>query len=191
MDSGSFLFTGPTTVMGSLALVLWLGLPPSSPAQVPEYQLKAEFIERFTRFIEWPPDPSAADPGSPFVIALYGGNPFGPYLEDLTAGRAIGGRPIKVHEISSPEEIHGCHILFITGVARRSLGKILARTDSRPILTVGDTEGFAEKGVLINFYSFENRIGFEINDTAAKRSGLKFSSKLLRLARIVNLETSP
>lgn len=174
-------------LIGSLALALWLG-PRSSEGQVPEYQLKAEFIDRFTRFIEWPADSSASDASSPFLIGLYGGNPFGTFLEALTSRRTIKGKPIKVEEVTDPSRIDACAILFIAGSARRALPRILARTSSKPILTVGDTEGFAEQGVIINFYSFEDRIGFEVNDAAARKNGLKLGSQLLRVARIVNLE---
>jgi len=55
----------------------------------------------------------------------------------------------------------------------------------KPILTVGDTTGFAEKGVLINLYQEERLMQFEVNLPAVKRSKLTFSSKLLRLARLV------
>lgn len=173
-----------------LVLLASLGLPCAARSQVPEYQLKAEFLERFTRFIEWPPDSSASDPSSPFVIAVFGPNPFGRYLEEMAASRSVRGKPIKIHEISELDRIHECHILFVPQSGKRLLQKILARTESKPILTVSDTAGFAEKGVLINFYSSDDRLGFEINDAAARKSGLRVSSKLLKLARIVNLETN-
>jgi hypothetical protein len=58
------------------------------------------------------------------------------------------------------------------------------------VLTVGDTAGFAERGVLINLQRQDSRLGFEINLAQARRSGLRFSSKLLKLGRIVG-EVSP
>jgi len=39
--------------------------------------------------------------------------------------------------------------------------------------------------VAINFYQEQNKVRFEINPAAARRAGLKISSQLLRLARIV------
>ena len=56
-------------LLGAVAL-----LAGASAAQVPEYALKAEFLERFTRFVDWPGE---HDPRSPFVIGVYGSNPFG------------------------------------------------------------------------------------------------------------------
>ena len=53
------------------------------------------------------------------------------------------------------------------------------------VLTVSDTNGFAHQGVIINLIKVDNKIRFEINPAAAERAGLKISSHLLRLARIV------
>jgi hypothetical protein len=153
--------------------------------RAPEYQLKAEFLERFTRFIEWPGEEAVT---GPFVIGVFGANPFGPYLTEMAAGRKIKGRSVEIREVSSPDDVGMCHILFIAGSQRKSLDRVLEKTSGRPILTVGDVAGFAEKGVLLNFYSAESNLRFEVNDAVARKSGLKFSSKLMKLARIVNLE---
>jgi len=53
-------------------------------------------------------------------------------------------------------------------------------------LTIGDTKGFAQQGVIINFYIKDEKVRFEINVDAAKRANLKISAKLLRLAKIVH-----
>jgi len=53
------------------------------------------------------------------------------------------------------------------------------------VLTVSDSSGFAEKGVVINLYKSGIKTKFEINRNSARESGLKISSKLYKLARIV------
>jgi len=52
-------------------------------------------------------------------------------------------------------------------------------------LTVGETEGFAVLGGIINLMVEGNKLHFEVNLNAAERAGLKISSKLLSMARIV------
>jgi hypothetical protein len=52
-------------------------------------------------------------------------------------------------------------------------------------LTVGETEGFAVLGVVINLTVEENKVHFEINRLAADRAGLKIGSRLLSIAQIV------
>jgi hypothetical protein len=51
-------------------------------------------------------------------------------------------------------------------------------------LTVGEAEGFAISGGVINFYTQNNKLRFEINPDAAERAGLRISSQLLRLSRV-------
>ena len=54
------------------------------------------------------------------------------------------------------------------------------------MLSIGDMDGFAERGGIINFRMRGNKIKFDINQEAAVRARLDLSSKLLQLARIVS-----
>jgi hypothetical protein len=58
------------------------------------------------------------------------------------------------------------------------------------ILSVGETDGFATDGGVINFKLDDGRVRFEINVDAAEREQLHISSKLLSLAQIVRSEKS-
>lgn len=53
------------------------------------------------------------------------------------------------------------------------------------MLTVGEDGVFTQCGGIINFVKEDNRVRFEVNVSAAERAGLKISSRLLALARIV------
>jgi len=52
-------------------------------------------------------------------------------------------------------------------------------------LTVGEAEGFAVLGGIINLTVEGNKVHFEVNRLAADRAGLRISSRLLSLAKIV------
>ena len=158
-----------------------------SAEAIAEYQLKAEFIERFTRFVEWPTPPLQNGHTPPFVIGIIGRDPFEGFLSKMAKGRKIKGREVELRAVSD-DNIDGCDILFISSSEERHLGEIVGKTSSRPVLTIGDTPGYAEKGVLINFYTTNEQIRFEINPRAADKTGLKLSSKLFGLARVVTTE---
>jgi hypothetical protein len=154
-------------------------------AEVSEYALKAEFIERFTHFISWPPSAfSGAD--APFVICVLGDNPFGDYLDKMTAGRTIRDRQVKLVQPKKLGETRKCHVLFVARSEKARLAAVLSQTSDRPVLTVGDTEGFAQRGVLINFYLDGDKVRFEVNAEATKKSGLTVSAQLMSLARPAN-----
>ena len=153
-------------------------------AQIPEGQLKGLVIERFTRFIDWPPDAFAPDPS--FVICLLG---VGEVLDDVARvarTQRFKDRPARVRRLAEGTDPSGCHVLFIAASEERRLPAILAEINDRPILSVSDTPGFAHRGVLINLYLENEYVRFEINLSGVAQSKLKFSSKLLRLARLVN-----
>jgi len=154
--------------------------------QEQEYQIKAVFLEQFTRFIEWPDSSTVSDTSAPFIVAVIGENPFGSILEKTYAKRKIKHKKVEIRTISTPDEIADCHLLFISSSNKKNLPEILSRTRNKPILTVGDTEGFAQEKVLINFYLSGKKVKFEINEKAVHDSGLVVSYMLLSLARIVN-----
>jgi hypothetical protein len=153
-------------------------------AQPSEYAIKAEFIERFTRFIDWP-DEAFAGPDSPFVLCVIGDNPFGEFLDRLARDRKIKGRKVRLALPAKLSELDACHLLFIAASESDRVAAILARMQGKPILTVGDTPGFAQAGVVVNFFLEEDLVHFEINLDEARRTGLTFSTKLLKLARVV------
>jgi len=159
---------------------------PAAWAQVPEYKLKAEFLERFTRFVEWPGDETSEGGPGAFSVCVLPGSPFGPHLEEMAANRKVKGRPIVIEEVKGLVDVARCQILFIPASEKSNLPRILAKTADHPVLTVGDTDGFADKGVILNFYTSDDTVRFEVNEEAAKRSGLRLSSKLMKLARVVH-----
>src|SRR5262245_24784206 len=126
-----------------IALILLL-MSPNVQAQQMEYSIKAEYLERFTRFIEWPADSSASDPEIPFRICVIGKNPFGQYLEEMAEEVRIHGKHVEVREIQRIEDIPACELLFIPASEESRLGFILEQTEGKAILTVSDTPGFAE-----------------------------------------------
>ena len=168
-----------------------LSVPGHARAKIMEYKVKAEMLERFALFLEWPESAHIEDKSTPFVIAVIGEHPSGLELENVLSGRKIRDKEIRIRYLSTPDEIEDCHVLFISSSEKESLGRIIARTRNKAILTVSDTKGFSEEGVLINFYLEKKKIRFEINETAAYESGFYVSYKLLQLARIVKPRVRP
>lgn len=158
-------------------------MPAASQENV--YQIKAVFLEQFTRFIEWPESSAMNDTTKPLVLTVIGENPFDSVLEDVYGQRKIKGKDVLIRYISSTDEIEGSHILFVSESNKNRLESIAAATRNKPILTIGDADGFGEK-LLINFYISGGSIKFEINEKNVHDSGLAMSYILLNLARLIN-----
>jgi hypothetical protein len=149
-----------------------------------EYQVKAAFLYNFAKFVEWPPS-SFSDPSAPLRICVLGQDPFGQELRNITNERTVNGRKLQVDELVDAHLARPCHILFIAASEKAQLKQIFESLRGIDALTVGDTKGFAELGVIINFVLENNRVQFEVNHKAAEQAGLKISSKLLNVAKVV------
>jgi hypothetical protein len=149
--------------------------------------VKTAFLFNFAKFIEWPAS-SFASPQSPFTICVLGQNPFGNILDDTLRGKMIGDRPLTVRRLSDKTEARQCQMVFISSLESAHLAEIFGSLNGANVLLVSEMNGFAALGGTIEFTIDDNHVGFTINTDAVGRSGLKFSSKLLALAKIVRDE---
>jgi hypothetical protein len=79
-----------------------------------------------------------------------------------------------------------CHILFIAASTDAKVkNEALAKLQNTGVLLVGEEDGLAQRGAVVNFFIENNKVRFEINVQTAEQQQLKVSSKLLSLARIV------
>jgi hypothetical protein len=168
----------------SLALSMVMLLAPARAVTPSEYQVKAVFLFNFSRFVEWP-ESAFGDPKSPFVVGVFGFDPFGADLDEAVRGESVHGHPIVVRRVRNAGEAAGCQILFIHHSERERLQEVLAAVDKRSVLTVSDMENGAKLGVMIRFVTQSGRIRMRINPEAARAAQLTISSNLLRSAEIV------
>lgn len=149
-----------------------------------EYQIKAAFLYNFAKFVEWPAE-AFPDTRAAIHLCVVGEDPFGDVLEQTVSGKAIHGRPLAIKRLKSDQDLKVCQILFISSSEKWRLVPILGSLRGSSVLTVGETQRFAQLGGMINFILEESKVRFEINVEAAERVRLKMSAKLLSLARIV------
>jgi hypothetical protein len=149
------------------------------------YKVKTAFLFNFAKFIEWPPS-SFATPQSPFTFCVLGQDPFGSILTDTLQGKVIRDRPLAVRRLKDKSEARSCQIVFVSSSESPHLPEIVETLRGGNVLLVGETNRFAASGGTIEFTLEDDRVRFAINTDAAGRSGLKFSSKLLALAKLVH-----
>jgi hypothetical protein len=166
--------------------LLLLALAPAHAAPT-EYELKAAFIYQIARFVEWPSSPEQFASG-PLRLCVLGNSPFGSAL-DTIRGKPVNERKMEVSLLDKDADIRECNIIFIAAPAEKHIERIAALSRGAGMLTIGDTQGFAQRGTMVNFFLESGKIRFEINLEASQRAGLKISSQLLKLARIVREET--
>lgn len=168
--------------------LLWCGAWPV-PAQTstrPEYEVKAEFLPLFASFVTWP-ETAFPQADSAFVIGVLGDDPFGETLDKaVQKDGTANSRKIVIKRSRQWQDLKDCHILFVSKSESDRLAQILRGLDKACVLTVSETEGFTRAGGIINFFIQGSKVRFEINADAARRKGLKISSRLLSLGKNVS-----
>lgn len=170
-----------------------------APSQ--EYKVKAAFLYNFLKFVDWP-NGKEADADQPITLGIIGKDPFEKAFEPVK-DKKVKNRDVVIKRFKSVTELieqgekgkseldkqieaaKKCHLLFICSSEKEGLKEILTGLKDCPVLTVGDSKDLLESGGIINFVMEQQKVRFEINESAAKRSRLKISSQLLRLARKV------
>lgn len=161
-----------------------LGASTVGRAQDQEYQLKAAFLYNFAQFVKWPSGAFTSS-DAPFNIGVLGDDPFGSALEETVRGEAINNHRLTVVRAQQVSDLKDCQMIFVSRSKEGQVSEILSQLDSKPILTVSEIDNFAQDGGAIDFYLQGGKVRFEINPNSAQRRGLKISSQLLNLGKIV------
>jgi hypothetical protein len=146
-----------------------------------EYEVKATYLYKFGRFVEWPAKLTQAQSDS-FSICVLGHDPFGPALNVMIADETIAGKSVTAKRVPTPHEAANCRVLFIGSSERARLKQILTALGDSSVLTVSDLPEFTQRGGMVQFISEGDRVRFEVNLVAAERAGLTLSSELLKVA---------
>lgn len=182
----------------------------ADPKPAKEYQVKAAFLYNFTKFIDWPKEkeddtekPKTSDKIEDVItIGIIGKSPFGNAFDPILKKKGNDKKLIiktfgtfkDIKKTDSKdkrlwnkqtEALRECHLLFFCASEQDSTAEIIKTLRDDPILTVGETEDFIKKGGIVKFVVDKKKIQFEVNMTAAEKTGLNIRSKLLRLAKKV------
>ena len=169
------------------------GAPPEAVAQDDgdvEYRVKLAFLYNFAQFVHWPPE-AFHSPISPLTVCVAGQNPFQGEIGEGLRGRTVGGHPVEIKTLRPNDDPKACHMIFVRGSEKKLAQKLVGALKGSNTLTVGENGGFADLGGMINLTLDQNKVRFEINLDAATQTSLRISSKLLALAKIVNVGRSP
>lgn len=150
-----------------------------------EYFLKAAFLYNFSRLVEWPAA-TFTNNYEPFQLCFIGEEPFAEALESIR-NKKINGRPLIIQHNISLSYASQCQILFISQSEKQNIAQILTVLNQASVLTVSELPDFAEQQGHIRFFlNDDEKLRLEVNLEAIKQAGLKISSRILSLAKIVS-----
>lgn len=168
--------------------VLWalLGGPLAHAPQAEESgdiaRIKAAYVYHFANFAEWP-----AEKEKYIRLCTLGEGEVANRLQDLDERELEQGRILRVVVRPPREEIaKACDMLFIGQNLGAELDPPAAmRLQLGALLSVSDRTGFAKNGGMIEMFLRDDKVRMRVNLDVVRASGIRLSSKLLRLAEIV------
>jgi hypothetical protein len=150
-----------------------------APAVPLECQLKAAFLYKFIKFVEWPPE--VWDGSRALVVGMIGDSPMREALGTI-AGKEANHHRLVIRHFGDADSLEFCHVLFVDRTQDADLDSIMSRVKGDRTLTVGETRGFMDSGGMIRFMLVDNRLRFEVDVESARAADLRISSRLLNLA---------
>lgn len=153
-----------------LALPLYMATARVSHAQTDSMMLKSAYIYNIAQFTVWPANGAAR----PLNLCVGGGHVLAQALRGLH-GKPVGERKLAVIE---PGGSAPCDVAVLRAGAARPAA------DGSGTLAIVDEPGNGYAGA-VALVEEDQHLRFDIDTREAARAGLRFSSRLLRLARNV------
>lgn len=146
-------------------------------------QRRAGLLIQFARYTKWP-EASLPDQATPLRIGIVGSATVHQWVTKLAEGITVHGdaehpgRIIQIHNITSAEEAATCHLVYL-GANADPGNAILQQLAAKPVLTVGEEDGFLGAGGVLGYVTEKEAIGFIYNGRAMDKAGLRISTLLL------------
>lgn len=148
-----------------------------------EARVKARLAFTLARFTQWPNSAFSAPSDPLLMCVVHQTDTLGTAFAEL-AGQSVGGRLIRVVDSLSAAS-GACHVLFVHASARQDGGVAMAQVATLPVMTIGDGEGFAARGGMVELANDNDAIRLDINLRVLRAARLDLSSQVLKLARQV------
>lgn len=158
-------------------------IPQETELTMAESKIKSGYIFNLCRYTKWSRKEA---PDEPIIISVLGETSWKNKI-NIPENRKIGQKSVRLRNITQLADIGDSHMLFITGSESHRIEEIVQYVKDKDILTIGDTKGYAEKGVIVNFYTKGLNVLLEINIKAEKTSSVTLAAQLISMSRLVGV----
>ena len=150
-----------------------------------EYAVKAAFVMNFAMLTEWP-ESAFSNPASDISLCVVGGSTL-PRAFQSIEGKMIGKRTLRVLAVETQTTLPDCQVVFYREeVETEELVRTLSAVRGKPVLTIGEKKNVTRLGGAIHFYTEGGKLKFAINPDVVAKQGLKLSSRLLKIATLID-----
>lgn len=168
--------TGRWAAVGLALSLLFFGIP--VVAAMDESDVKAAILYNLLQFVERHDSSTSA-----FVLCLRPGSELLAPMQKLL-GQPVRGASLELRTLG-PGESRACQAVYADGTDAERMGLLRkVRGDATPFV-IADLTMVMDEGTAIQLRAVDNKIAFDVNMIAVKRSGAQVSSRILRLAKVV------
>jgi hypothetical protein len=143
-------------------------------------KFQAVFIFNFYKQMEWPSDYKGTD----FIIGVLGDSDVTAMLEKLTVSKS-GKTNFVIKEFSSVSSITKCNMIYIPEDESDQFDAVQKKLSGTSTLLITEKAGLGGKGAGINFVEINDRLKFELNETAISKANIQVSDMLKSLAILI------
>ena len=142
-------------------------------------RIKAAYIYNFAKFVELPSGEDKA-----IRLCVLGRDDLNGSMQALNR-RLAQGREIQVRRDVPLDQVRDCSIAFVGEAAARLLVAAARQLGASPVLLVSDAKQAVDQGAHLSLIFNDDRVEFDVNLLHLQKSGIKASSQMLKLARMV------
>jgi hypothetical protein len=168
-----------------LLLSLVIVGPFSVYASDKQKSIEAVFLYNLSHYVFWPEHRGEVE----INICLVGTSYIGPYLKEVQKIDQTKNKILNVFHAENTQSVlngdYKCHIVYFSKTFLKNNLSEIKSFHNLNALTVSSADQFSETGA-VELGSFEGRLKLIINLKMVKEAGLSVSSKLLRLAKVVD-----
>jgi hypothetical protein len=138
-----------------------------------------KLLANLARFVSWPENTfSSAD--APFRYCIAGQDDIGTLLDEALGGASANGRGYSVIRfgLDQIDKLTQCHLVFIGVEGIDQATGIFDAVGNSSTITVGQVEGFTDKGGMVQFIGNDRNVTLRLNKDKLDATPLVVSSKL-------------
>ena len=147
--------------------------------------IKGVMLQRISSFIDWPELPQ-----DKMKICIVGNKEFAQRLQELYKSKTIHELPLEVifiDNINDIKTLQSCQIIYIEDTKKDEVQQISQLLKTNTTLIIGNKSDNINDGVSVVLHPDKNRFKIIINKTMLDTVRLKADYRLLKLAKVVEL----
>jgi hypothetical protein len=168
-------------------LLFFSGISQVCSRSVEKQTVLAVLTLNIARFTSWP-EHTFNNAETRLNLCVFGDNIVQQSFENID-GKTANNRTIHIINLSRLRNLNQCQVLYLSELNRSRLTPLLMELKSHPVLTIGENVEFLRAGGMVGLEKVNGKMQLNINLPIVKQSNLVISSRLLKLANIVDFRT--